>query len=177
MAKRNEFNSHKLVTILNIILLQVQYFFGDIFEKLGISCWDEFSFPEKKIMEIFTSELEIRFAPISRKKKHMNVITQKCFPKKVKKQQCCIYVGPRWKKLLLSSSSYSSGLICSKIESLGILKIFCTVFQHHQDYFRWFYMTLNFGHFSNFKNRSSPVWHEKIWVCELSTILGTILSG
>ena len=104
MAKRNEFNSNKLVTILNIILLQVQYFFVDIFEKLGISCWDEFSFPEKKIMEIFTSELEIRFAPIGRRKKHMNVITQKCFPKKVKKQQCCIFVGPRWKKVAVKSS-------------------------------------------------------------------------
>ena len=97
MAKRNEFNSNELVTILNIILPKVQYFFGDIFEKLGISCWDEFRLPEKKIMEIFRSEWRIRFAPIVTWKKHMHVVTHKWIPKKVKKQQCCIYVGWRWK--------------------------------------------------------------------------------
>ena len=66
MAKRNEFDWNELVTILNIILLKVQYFFGDIFGKLGISCWDEFLPPEKKVMEIFTSKSRIRFAPIDR---------------------------------------------------------------------------------------------------------------
>ena len=39
-------------------------FFEDIFEKMAISYWDEYPFPEKKILEIFGSGIEIRVAPI-----------------------------------------------------------------------------------------------------------------
>ena len=104
MAKRKELNSHELVTILNIIILRVQYFWGDIFGKLRISCWGEFLFPERKMIEIFTSELKIRFAPIDWWKKHMHDVTHKYFSKKFKKQQCCIYVGWRWKKVAVKWS-------------------------------------------------------------------------
>ena len=107
MVERIRLNSNELVTILNMILLEVQYFFGDIFGKLGISQQDEFLHPLKRIMEIFTSKSGIRFTLIDWSKKHMHVVTHKCFPKKFKKQQCCIYVGWRWKKVAVKSPNCS----------------------------------------------------------------------
>ena len=73
----------------------------------------------------------------------------------------------------LSGSSYLGGVICSGIESLTILKVFCTIFQHYTiitGVFRT-YRILAIFRFSKIDFR-----HFDIRYLGLGTILGTILN-
>ena len=81
------------------------------------------------------------------------------------------FKNPNFWDEFLSGSSHLGGLICSEIESLNVLKVFCTIFQHHTsitDVFWMYWILVIFQHSKvdfrifGFRNLS------------LGTILGTI---
>ena len=106
MVKRIRLNSNELVTILNMILLEVQYFFGDIFGILGISRWDEFLLPQKRIMEIFTSKSGIRFTLIDWSKKTHACRNPQMLSKKVQKTTMLHICWLEVKKVDIKTLSY-----------------------------------------------------------------------
>ena len=110
MRKRIGFILFEKVTILDIYPHKGIYFFETIFENYRICPIFEFSVSEKKMFEKFVSEQEIWVARIVVRKKLIWIVTQKCLPKNLQKQHCCISDGWRWKKV--------TGELCGKTQSI-----------------------------------------------------------
>ena len=125
MRKRIGFILFEKVTILDIYPHKGIYFFETIFENYRICPMFEFSVSEKKMFEKFVSEQEIWVARIVVRKKLIWIVTQKCLPKNLQKQHCCISDGWRWKKVTVKSyfSSPKNEFIVSKVQTLSFASL------------------------------------------------------